>query len=1180
MKSGEVLEPLSYLKSANQLIEQGKVEEAAALYEQAALLYPDNARIYRALGTFQRQQGNIDGAIASYRKAIELQPEGSAEIYLTLGQILLDHAQLAQAVEVYQAALKFYPNDALIHRFLGLAQRKQGDTRAAIAAYCQSLNLSPEQPARIYLTLGQLLVEQNLLDEAVEFYGRATEYHRDNAEIYRSLAIIQGKRGDTSQEIANYLEVIRLEPQQPIWVYLNLGSGLFKAGQIEEAIELYQRGIKLYPNKADLYRALGFAQEKSGDLEAGIASYQKAIELRADQPAWLYLILAHLLTDRDSAAAIEVCKALAKIDPTAYEAHQKIINILLDEQKFDDVFAYIEQSIPDEFSNKASLVICGHNLLRKNQTAQAEVFFERVVEKYPDSYEGYEGLALVCETLKRDQPAKQYWRECFSRFEQHPLRSSKDISLEPGWETGSNAETSNAETASAPAKPEKTAKPQRASAVSVPVSLCPELDNAAFVEFCFTKLLHRKPPQHVVERNISLLNTRSRSDYLAQLLNGEEAKQKRRLGVDLLSDYSDEEFVEFIVATLFGIKASKPFQENLLRSLGQGNLRSTLALRLLEDQRLKDNAERIIQSDQPSQYYMVGKKEALRVDDWYRKFAENARDYLLPDQQSQRATRQQISLRSLLAEPHWPLVSIITSLYNGDEFIEHFMQHICEQSIFLHDCELIIIDANSPGNEYECIKKYCEKYKNISYYRFDEKITIYEAWNIAAQKAKGLFLTNANLDDVKRFDCLELQARELIANPTIDIVYSDYAYSLEPNLPFELVCLEGHQTSLPVADAENLLLFNSPHCGPMWRKSLHDSLGLFDDSFKSAGDMELWIRASLSGHKFGKIEQTLIAYYLNPKGLSTDHDGVGREEGLRVIQKYQNLQPAQTNQNDGIIAPTTVKVLLNQGQEVDILLPDNKFPIKQGTGGSSYFAFSIYKAGSTLLTRILQMALEYPDKARPTVNMSKQLFTAGIDGKDWMFDENLNQVVVPGYYHIGFREYAPFLEKNPVFRKSKKVLLIRDPRDVLVSYYYSVLKSHTITQGDFGKSQQEFREQVQSIDIDSFVQEQSSWIKGIYEAYMASSSVNKHLRVYRYEEVVFDKANWINNLLDYLEIDISIARKRFILNEVNVIPKDEDTSRHIRNVVPGDHARKLQDSTIKVLNQELEKVLRHFNYLL
>jgi hypothetical protein len=82
----------------------------------------------------------------------------------------------------------------------------------------------------------------------------------------------------------------------------------------------------------------------------------------------------------------------------------------------------------------------------------------------------------------------------------------------------------------------------------------------------------------------------------------------------------------------------------------------------------------------------------------------------------------------------YPCVSIINSVYNGNEFIKGFMEDITCQTVFDKKnsrghffCELILIDANSPGNETKVIKSYLKKYKNIIYRRLikDHGLIVY-----------------------------------------------------------------------------------------------------------------------------------------------------------------------------------------------------------------------------------------------------------------------------------------------------------------------------------------------------------------------------------------------------------------------------------------------------------------------
>ena len=118
-------------------------------------------------------------------------------------------------------------------------------------------------------------------------------------------------------------------------------------------------------------------------------------------------------------------------------------------------------------------------------------------------------------------------------------------------------------------------------------------------------------------------------------------------------------------------------------------------------------------------------------------------------------------------------VSVITSLYKGRKYIDRFLKNIVTQTIFDRS-ELIIIDANSPEGESEIIEANMKHYQNIVYLRMAHRIGIYDAWNIGVNMSRGSYLTNANVDDVRARNSLELQAAALDAHAFADVVYQDY----------------------------------------------------------------------------------------------------------------------------------------------------------------------------------------------------------------------------------------------------------------------------------------------------------------------------------------------------------------------------------------------------------------------
>jgi glycosyltransferase involved in cell wall biosynthesis len=234
-----------------------------------------------------------------------------------------------------------------------------------------------------------------------------------------------------------------------------------------------------------------------------------------------------------------------------------------------------------------------------------------------------------------------------------------------------------------------------------------------------------------------------------------------------------------------------------------------------------------------------------------------------------------------------PKISVITSVYNGDEYIEQFMEDITRQTIF-DKCELIMINANSPGNEEAVIKRYMKKHKNIIYKKYKTDPGIYGTWNRAIKLATGEYVTNANLDDRKAPNSLEMHARNLVNSPDVGLVYADSLITENPNETFESNTSAGRQYNFEDFSREAMLRGNQPHNNPMWRRSLHEKHGLFDKKYKSAGDWEFFLRLAFGGEKFKKIGGPLGLYYFNPTGISTAEENKSwkQEEEKEIFKKY------------------------------------------------------------------------------------------------------------------------------------------------------------------------------------------------------------------------------------------------------------------------------------------------------
>ena len=122
-------------------------------------------------------------------------------------------------------------------------------------------------------------------------------------------AVTQHKENKLDTALEYYLQSIELDEVQPDWIYGNAIVISAQTGKLDTGRELKATAEKLYPNSAEIQRAIGIFSHKSNNIKEASKYYLKAIYLDSKQPEWLYIRLADLLVElnyRDR--AIQVSK--------------------------------------------------------------------------------------------------------------------------------------------------------------------------------------------------------------------------------------------------------------------------------------------------------------------------------------------------------------------------------------------------------------------------------------------------------------------------------------------------------------------------------------------------------------------------------------------------------------------------------------------------------------------------------------------------------------------------------------------------------------------------------------------------------------------------------------------------------------------------------------------------------
>lgn len=264
-------EPLwVYLTLIQSLIKPEQFEQAIALCQAAIEVYPNSQKPYHALSTAAEKQGNIDKAVENYKRSIELNNQQPVWVYSTLGRLLTDQKNWEQAIAIYQKALEIYPENEKFYQSLGNVAKNKGDLDTAITNYRQGIEVNPQQQTWVYLTLGELLIEQEKYDEAILIYQKGLQVYPDNERLCQSLGTATEKKGDLDGAIKNYERTLEINPQQPTWIYLTLGELLAKQEKTNQAVSTYQKGLIIYPKNEKIYQSLGKIAEKKGEINQAI----------------------------------------------------------------------------------------------------------------------------------------------------------------------------------------------------------------------------------------------------------------------------------------------------------------------------------------------------------------------------------------------------------------------------------------------------------------------------------------------------------------------------------------------------------------------------------------------------------------------------------------------------------------------------------------------------------------------------------------------------------------------------------------------------------------------------------------------------------------------------------------------------------------------------------------------
>jgi tetratricopeptide (TPR) repeat protein len=214
---------------------QDEVEKAAAALKLAVAAQPDFGEAWSDLGQARKALLDDAGALAAFRRAVEVNPENAISQY-RLGAEHLRQGNAHDAVTHLRKSFQLDPGNQSTLNSLQLALRQDGQT---------------EEAGRIKEKLVEAL---RVIDRQSQDAFRALRLNNEGAALE--------KDGNLSGAAEKYRAALALDPEH-VGIRVNFGVALLRLGRWKEGLSELREALRRDPRNADVKRALDDALEQA-----------------------------------------------------------------------------------------------------------------------------------------------------------------------------------------------------------------------------------------------------------------------------------------------------------------------------------------------------------------------------------------------------------------------------------------------------------------------------------------------------------------------------------------------------------------------------------------------------------------------------------------------------------------------------------------------------------------------------------------------------------------------------------------------------------------------------------------------------------------------------------------------------------------------------------------------------
>ncbi len=265
------------------LVRGGRPKAAVSALEEAARHAPARDDVWTWLGHARRLAGDLAGAEAAYRAAVDRAPE-NAQNLTYLAAILIHLARPAEALPLARRAVERDEQSALAHLNLGNALAATGEPRNALPCLQKAVELGPRD-LQAWHSLGNVARVAGRPVLAERAYRQGLKLAPNDARLLNSLAVVLRSCSREPEAASLFRKAFELTPDAGI-----LASGVqafLDMGDTDAAERFLETGRQRARDAAEVLCAQGSMYQDLGRFEKAVASFRESVKLDpSKERAW------------------------------------------------------------------------------------------------------------------------------------------------------------------------------------------------------------------------------------------------------------------------------------------------------------------------------------------------------------------------------------------------------------------------------------------------------------------------------------------------------------------------------------------------------------------------------------------------------------------------------------------------------------------------------------------------------------------------------------------------------------------------------------------------------------------------------------------------------------------------------------------------------------------------------